>query len=545
MCVFTAKRSDEEAVVVKKLLQKHKHKTCLFLKEARILKSLPHTNIVEMKAVCENPLAMMLEYVFFDFEPFGLEGRVSSLQDYLDYMSAKKEVVSSFACLHNKITEDTALGLQYLHDQNIAHRDLKPRNVLISNQHYYHFHDKREVEEAWTRNPITCKLVDFGENRVALQQTETLCHTRTTNVDRGTVVYMAPELFASEGEPMSLDQLKACDVWSLGMIIFLLVNPDLEFPHQYELDQLLQKNFDSLKNEVACRLGKNMLPAWSVQYSKLQSTVWWEMEGILNECATFCPTNRPTVLKIVQLFQDVKHLKPTGRDIPLSVSQSTAIECHDKPVAAGAIPLNKNIPNDATNSCAFLSVLITDLFVGQSGNVTLPALDTAKWSLLVKQIDEIVLTMPNRFNLFRNIERMYDVSEAYVILRNANILSREFEFTEELASPHPVFSKKGRDALLRAVSKLCAASKLSNAAIYSCGGYVFVVSCKSNQLFLVDTHPISAQLGGMGNGLIKVYPIQDSESFNQLCAWIWKRLHLSGISETAQQSFLVLDELLR
>ena len=173
----------------------------------------------------------------------------------------------------------------------------------------------------------------------------------------------------------------------------------------------------------------------------------------------------------------------------------------------------------------------------------LPALDTAKWSVLVKQIDEIVLTMLNRFNLFRNIEKMYDVSEAYIILRNANILSREFEFTEELVSPHHVFSKKERDALLRAVSRLGAASKPNNIAIYSCSGYVFVVGYTSNQLFLVDTHPISAQLGCTGNGLIKVYPVQDCESSNQLCAWIWKRLHLSGVPETAQQSFLILQEL--
>lgn len=82
------------------------------------------------------------------------------------------------------------------------------------------------------------------------------------------------------------------------------------------------------------------------------------------------------------------------------MSQSTAVECHDKLVAAGAIPLNRNIPNNVTNSCAFLSVLITDLFVGHSGNVILPMLDTAKWSVLVKKIDEIVLTMINRFKLF-------------------------------------------------------------------------------------------------------------------------------------------------
>ena len=81
---------------------------------------------------------------------------------------------------------------------------------------------------------------------------------------------------------------------------FFALNPDLEFPYQYELDQLPQKNFDSLNNEVARRLRKNMLPAWSVKYSKLQATVWWEMERILNECVTFCPANRPKVVEIVQ-----------------------------------------------------------------------------------------------------------------------------------------------------------------------------------------------------------------------------------------------------
>lgn len=78
----------------------------------------------------------------------------------------------------------------------------------------------REVEEACASHPISWRLVDFGEIRVALQQTETLCHTRTTKVDRGTVVYMALELSASDGGAMSLDELKACDVWALGMIIF-------------------------------------------------------------------------------------------------------------------------------------------------------------------------------------------------------------------------------------------------------------------------------------------------------------------------------------
>ena len=102
-----------------------------------------------------------------------------------------------------------------------------------------------------------------------------------------------------------------------------------------------------------------MLP----KYSKLQSTVWWEMERILNECATCCPKNSPKVQKIVQLFQDAKHFQLTGLDIPFSVNQSTTVECHDKLVAAATIPLNK------TFLMMLLTVLITNLFVGQSRNV--------------------------------------------------------------------------------------------------------------------------------------------------------------------------------
>ena len=87
-------------------------------------------------------MMMMLEYVYFDFTPFRLEGRVSSLQDYLDCMGTKEEILSSFACLHRKIAEDASLGLQYLHERNIVHRDLKPGNVLISNQcHYNNVHE--------------------------------------------------------------------------------------------------------------------------------------------------------------------------------------------------------------------------------------------------------------------------------------------------------------------------------------------------------------------------------------------------------------------
>lgn len=76
--VFTAKRRGGEVVVVKKLLREHEREKRLFLKEARILNNVSSQHIVQLKAVCATPVAMMLEYLYFDFEPFGIKRRVSS-----------------------------------------------------------------------------------------------------------------------------------------------------------------------------------------------------------------------------------------------------------------------------------------------------------------------------------------------------------------------------------------------------------------------------------------------------------------------------------
>ena len=47
----------------------------------------------------------------------------------------------------------------------------------------------------------------------------------TTNIDRGTVVYMAPELLVEEKlvPCASIDDLILSDVWALGMIVFTMI----------------------------------------------------------------------------------------------------------------------------------------------------------------------------------------------------------------------------------------------------------------------------------------------------------------------------------
>ena len=51
----------------------------LFYKEIRLLNDLHHPNIVRLIGVSVQPLAMMLEYMYFDFKQFGHDRSPSPL----------------------------------------------------------------------------------------------------------------------------------------------------------------------------------------------------------------------------------------------------------------------------------------------------------------------------------------------------------------------------------------------------------------------------------------------------------------------------------
>ena len=59
-------RKSGESVVVKKLLGSSLQFIDAFTKEARLLYDLNHGNIVQFKAVCHEPVAVMLKYLHFD-----------------------------------------------------------------------------------------------------------------------------------------------------------------------------------------------------------------------------------------------------------------------------------------------------------------------------------------------------------------------------------------------------------------------------------------------------------------------------------------------
>ena len=142
--VYTTEYGTEEnakTVVVKKMLHVlDQGEKKLFFKEVALLNTLLHSNIVKLLGVCHQPLAIMLEYVYFDFKLFGTDDlRVSSLSDFLHYNCKGFHDVINHAAL------EMIQGLAYLHAKGIARRDLKPANILVCNPHYNTLSDAQEI----------------------------------------------------------------------------------------------------------------------------------------------------------------------------------------------------------------------------------------------------------------------------------------------------------------------------------------------------------------------------------------------------------------
>lgn len=138
-------------------------------------------------------------------------------------------------------------------------------------------------------------------------------------------------------------------------------------------------------------------------------------------------------------------------------------------------------------------------------------------------------------NEHRKFDQYYDVSEAKLKLKELKILSSDYELSEECISSNTVFSDNGRTELINALTQKLDQSE-SAVAIYTCHPYIFSVGKHKDALFLVDTHPVSEDLGGNCNGLLLVTPDCSPRSCKLLVQWILNRLLKAGAPEKELQS---------
>jgi len=108
----------------------------------------------------------------------------------------------------SSIISDLAQAINYIHHKGIAHRDLKPENVLcVSNQ-----------------SPCHVKLCDFD----LCSEASIDISTPTLLTPCGSFDFMAPEvvdtfLLEEDEDDGNLSYNKKCDLWSLGVIMYVLL----------------------------------------------------------------------------------------------------------------------------------------------------------------------------------------------------------------------------------------------------------------------------------------------------------------------------------
>jgi hypothetical protein len=153
--------------------------------EIDLMKLFRHPNLVKLLDHFEN-----YDYVYIVME-YLLGG------DLLTYIKEKKVLKEARAA---KIIYNVALGINYLNSFGIVHRDLKPENIILV--------DSSESSSV--------KIIDFG-------LTKTLAPGEKMNEWMGTINYIAPEVL--NHQPYG----KQIDVWSLGIILYLMLSGFLPF----------------------------------------------------------------------------------------------------------------------------------------------------------------------------------------------------------------------------------------------------------------------------------------------------------------------------
>lgn len=180
-----------------------------FMNEVAALKTLDHPNIIKLFEVYEDKKCVYLVQEF-------CEG--GELFDYIaerDRLSEKEA-----ARVFHQITS----SILYCHKNCICHRDLKPDNFMLS----------KKSEDS----PV--KLIDFGLSRSFYKyqdkgEGELMMMRMETRA--GTALYMAPEV-------LNKDYSNACDTWSLGVILYIMLSGLL--PFEGKTDSEIEDSIKSL-----------------------------------------------------------------------------------------------------------------------------------------------------------------------------------------------------------------------------------------------------------------------------------------------------------
>jgi serine/threonine protein kinase len=162
---------------------------------------------IEILKICQHPSIIGLHEVFENTDYFYIIMEYCSGGDlftYIEKRGFRLPEPRAFQIIHQ-----LCCAAYYVHSYGIAHRDLKPENILMTN-------DSEEAE---------IKVLDFGLSKI-------IGPNESCTEPYGTLCYVAPEVLLEH------PYTKAVDMWSIGVITYLLIAGCLPFDHESDERQI-------------------------------------------------------------------------------------------------------------------------------------------------------------------------------------------------------------------------------------------------------------------------------------------------------------------
>ncbi|KAJ3222876.1 hypothetical protein HK099_001800 [Clydaea vesicula] len=197
--------------------------------EVAIFKKLNHVNVVKLYEVLDSPTDVNGNnnlLTSFSKDSLYMVFECCENGPIMD-LSIDNKVKPFSEVQARRAFQQLILGIEYLHENGISHRDIKPDNILLSSDG-------------------TLKIVDFGVSEMFVKGTD------LSDRSAGSPAFFSPELcVARHGDVSS----KAADIWAMGITLYCLIFGKLPFSGASILDI-----YENIKTQIPVYPVENLNP---------------------------------------------------------------------------------------------------------------------------------------------------------------------------------------------------------------------------------------------------------------------------------------------